>query len=67
MTKPAVFTQTDIAKLLRGAARAGATVTRIEIEPGGKIVAMLGETNQSEGEADEWTRRIHAKRKERST
>lgn len=66
MTRRAAFTQADVAKVLKGARQAGAQVTRIEIEPGGRIVALIGAPDQSEGDADEWSRRIHAKREQRA-
>ena len=54
MTKPAVFTQGDISKLLKGAKAAGVAVKRIIIDRSGKIVADLGETDQSAGQPNEW-------------
>lgn len=42
MTRPAVFTQADIAKLLKGAKAAGMSVASVEIDRSGKIVAKFG-------------------------
>ncbi len=42
MTRPAAFTQGDIAKLLKGAKSAGLTVASVEIDRTGKIAAKFG-------------------------
>lgn len=42
MSRPAAFTQGDIAKVLKGATAAGLTVASIEIDRSGKIVARFG-------------------------
>lgn len=56
MTRQAVFTQGDIAKLLKGAKAAGMSVHSIEIDRSGKIVARFdgaaGEAAPAEG--NEW-------------
>lgn len=54
MTKPAVFTQGDISKLLKGAKAAGATVTRVEIDRSGRIVAQFGPASEDVPEPNEW-------------
>jgi hypothetical protein len=54
MTKPAVFTQGDISKLLKGAKAAGMSVKRVIIDRSGQIVADFGETDQSAGQPNEW-------------
>lgn len=54
MTKPAVFTQGDISKLLKGAKAAGATVTRVEIDRSGKIVALFAGQADDATEPNEW-------------
>lgn len=56
MTRPAVFTQADIAKLLKGAKAAGMTVASVEIDRSGKIVARFGGAADgvAPAEANEW-------------
>lgn len=59
MTRPAVFTQADIAKLLKGAKAAGMTVASVEIDRSGKIVARFGASGPgadgvAPAEANEW-------------
>jgi hypothetical protein len=54
MTRAAAFTQTDITKVLRGARSAGETVTRIEIDREGKIVALFGKAGQPANGRNEW-------------
>lgn len=54
MTKPAVFTQGDISKLLKGAKAAGATVTRVVIDRSGRIVADFGKPADDVPETNEW-------------
>lgn len=36
----ASFKQSDVARALKGAAAGGVTITRVEIEPGGKIALV---------------------------
>lgn len=65
MTKPAVFTQGDISKLLKGAKAAGLAVSRVTIEPTGTIVAEFTKEGDNEPEqTDEWGARIRAKREQ---
>lgn len=54
MSKPAVFTQGDISKLLKGAKAAGATVTRVIIDRSGRIVADLGTAAEDAPADNEW-------------
>lgn len=54
MTRAAAFTQADVAKLLKGAKAAGATVTRIEIDREGKIVALFGAAGREPAVGNEW-------------
>lgn len=54
MTKPAVFTQGDISKLLKGAKAAGMTVSRVVIDRSGRIVADFGKPSEDAGAANEW-------------
>jgi hypothetical protein len=62
VSKPAAFTQTDIARLLKGAKQAGETVRRIEIDRAGNIVAEFGTREDDGASEDEWSRAIRAKR-----
>lgn len=43
MTAPARFTQTDIARALKGARKAGFSAIRVVIEPSGNIVMEASE------------------------
>ncbi len=54
MTKPAVFTQGDISKLLKGAKAAGMDVRRVVIDRSGRIVADFGHPVEDATEANEW-------------
>ena len=55
MSKPAVFTQASVARLLKGAKSAGMKVTRVEIDRSGKIVALIdGADNDAATEPNEW-------------
>lgn len=54
MTKPAVFTQGDISKLLKGAKAAGMDVRRVVIDRSGRIVADFGQPAEDAAEANEW-------------
>jgi len=62
MSKPAAFSQADIARLLKGAKAAGETVRRIEIDRAGNIVAEFGAREEDGASDDEWSRAIRAKR-----
>lgn len=54
MTRPAAFTQGDIAKLLKGAKAAGMPVSRVTIDRTGKIVADFGPASNDETAPNEW-------------
>lgn len=58
MTRPAAFTQGDIAKVLKGAKAAGMNVASVEIDRSGKIVAWFGEQRPGRvtaaAEPNEW-------------
>ncbi len=54
MTRPATFTQGDVAKLLKGAKAAGLSVRSIEIDRTGKIVAQFGEPAGASGSGNDW-------------
>lgn len=63
MSRPAVFTQADISKVLKGAKAAGAKVNRVEIDRSGKIVAHIASEDEHAAPiGDEWGDRIRAKR-----
>lgn len=55
MTKPAIFTQGDVQKVLKGARAAGMELSRLEIDRAGRIVAVFkdGEPAEPENEWDE--------------
>lgn len=62
MSRAAIFTQRDVAKLIKGVEAAGSKVTRVTIEPTGKLVADLSDGVQDNGTGkDEWAERIRAK------
>jgi hypothetical protein len=48
MRRAAAFRQNDITRALRAAAQAGRDVSRVEIDPDGKIVLVLGKPLESE-------------------
>ena len=54
MTRPAVFTQGDIAKLLKGAKSAGMPVVRVTIDRTGRIVADFGNAVNDDDAPNEW-------------
>lgn len=54
MIKHARFAQSDITKVVRGAQVAGYRVTKISIEPDGRIVADLSNDTSHAVEANEW-------------
>ncbi len=66
MSRRAAFTQTDIARLLKGARAAGEPVRRVEIDQTGNIVAVFGARDEDATTEDEWSRAIRAKRERTS-
>lgn len=55
MNRPAIFTQADIARLAKGARQAGLTVTSIEVDRNGRLVARFGDASGGATEAaNEW-------------
>ena len=42
MTAPARFTQADMKRAAAGVAKAGLPVARVEVEPDGRIVVIIG-------------------------
>lgn len=67
MTKAAAFTQGDICKVLKAAKSAGMTLTRVEIEPTGKIVAQFGNTENDDRPGESALDRIIRAQKEQAT
>lgn len=66
MTRPAVFTQGDISKLLKGARAAGVSVKRVIIDRTGRIVADFGETAEDAPAPNEWDVVFNAEEKRTS-
>lgn len=66
MTRPAVFTQGDISKLLKGAKAAGANVTRVIIDRSGRIVADFGKAEEDTSQPNEWDVVFNAEEKRAS-
>jgi hypothetical protein len=65
MSRPAVFTQGDISKLLKGAKAAGVEVTRVEIDRTGKIVAQFGALPAAgSAPANEWDEVLSAEKEQ---
>ena len=56
MSRTVAFRQTDLVRALRGADKAGMSVSRIEIDPTGKIVMVMASPSAEpqEGTANEW-------------
>ena len=59
MSKPAIFTQGDVQKVLKGARAAGMELSRLEIDRAGRIVAVFkdGEPGEPDNEWDEVLKR----------
>jgi len=66
MSRPALFTQADITKVLKGAHRAGLRVSRVEIDRTGKIIAQIADADNDAEEPNEWDVVLHAKEKRAS-
>lgn len=54
MSKPAIFTQGDVQKVLKGARAAGMELSRLEIDRSGKIVAVFKEGEPDPENEDVW-------------
>lgn len=67
MTKPALFTQGDVTKALKGVKAAGGIPQRIEIDRYGKIVVLLGNPKDDTPEETELDRIIRAQREQAAT
>ena len=50
------FRQKDVTRAIRAARAAGVDIARIEIDPDGKIVIILGNGEPDPREANEWDR-----------
>jgi hypothetical protein len=64
MTKPAIFTQGDVTKALKGVKAAGGIPQRIEIDRFGKIVVLLGNPTDHGPDETELDRIIRAQREQ---
>lgn len=64
MTRPAIFTQGDVTKALKGVKAAGATPQRVEIDRFGKIVVLLGSPAESRIEENDLERIIRAQKEQ---
>ena len=54
MTKPAIFTQGDVQKVLKGARAAGMELSRLEIDRAGRIVAVFRDGRGDLDNQNEW-------------
>jgi hypothetical protein len=54
MARSVGFKQADVTRAVKGLKAAGETVTRVEIDRSGKIVAILRGAGQDEGGENEW-------------
>ena len=52
----APFRQQDVVKVIRAAKMAGVDIRRIEIDPNGKIVIIVGDSEPDQREVNEWDR-----------
>jgi hypothetical protein len=50
------FKETDLARALRGTARAGLRPERVEIDRDGRIVVFVGKPEEQDTESNEWDR-----------
>lgn len=64
MTRPAIFTQGDVTKALKGVKAAGGIPQRVEIDRFGKIVVLLGNTNDDRTEETDLDRIIRAQKEQ---
>ncbi len=67
MTKPAVFTQSDITKLLKAAKATGETIRRVQIDRFGNIVADFGKPDDEPSGETSLDRIIRAQKEQAST
>lgn len=66
MTRPAIFTQGDVTKALKGVKAAGGIPQRVEIDRFGKIVVLLGNTTDDRAEETDLDRIIRAQKEQAS-
>ena len=52
----AAFRQQDVVRAIRAAKVAGVDIRRIEIDPDGKIVIIVGDGEPDQREVNEWDR-----------
>jgi hypothetical protein len=52
----AAFRQADVVRAIRAAKAAGVDIRRIEIDPNGKIVIIVGNGEPDQREENEWDR-----------
>lgn len=64
MTRPAIFTQGDVTKALKGVKAAGGIPQRVEIDRFGKIVVLLGNQVDDRQEENELDRILRAQREQ---
>ncbi len=64
MTKPAVFTQGDVTKAVKGVKAAGGVPNRVEIDRFGKIVVLFGNPTDDQQEENTLDRIIRAQREQ---
>jgi hypothetical protein len=53
---PSTFRQQDVTKAVKAVAAAGVHIARIEIDPNGKIVIIVGNSEPDQREVNEWDR-----------
>jgi|JI10StandDraft_1071094.scaffolds.fasta_scaffold205456_3 hypothetical protein len=53
-SRASAFKQRDLTRALKGAKAGGVSVTRIEIDPNGKIVMMAATATPPAGAGDSW-------------
>ena len=53
---PAAVRQQDVVRAIRAAKVAGVDIRRIEIDPNGKIVIIVGDSERDQREVNEWDR-----------
>jgi len=53
---PAAVRQQDVVRAIRAAKVAGVDIRRIEIDPNGKIVIIVGDGEPDQREVNEWDR-----------
>ncbi len=54
VTRAAAFKQSDVTRALKGARAGGLAVSRVEIDPNGKIVMLAATTARAAGDGNSW-------------